>query len=96
MKSPIRGEIFALSEMWGHMEASREFFTTLRYEKLGPYGLTDCESLFPSFALGAWELENSSPGIFGSSWTPCKVGISEMFCGFPETRTRLRPDEGNE
>ena len=53
------GEIFALSEMWGHMEMIREFFMALGHEKLGSYELIDCESLLShrrTGRLGAGEV----------------------------------------
>ena len=45
MKSSLGGEVFALSEMWGHMDMIREFYTALGRNKLASYGLIDCESL---------------------------------------------------
>ena len=45
VKSSPGGETFALSEMRGHMDMIREFYTALGREKLGSYGLIDCESL---------------------------------------------------
>ena len=48
----LRGEIFAPSEMWGHMEMIREFCIALGHEKLGPHGLIDCESLLLHLRTG--------------------------------------------
>ena len=39
--SSLGGEIFDLSEMWGHMDMIREFFAALGHAKLGSYGLID-------------------------------------------------------
>ena len=44
-KSTLGGEIFALSEMWGHMDMIRDSYTALGQKKLASYELIDCESL---------------------------------------------------
>ena len=52
MKSSLGGEIFALSEMWDHMEMIREFYEPLGHAKLRAYGLIDCESLLSHLRTG--------------------------------------------
>ena len=57
VKSPLGGEIFALSEMRGLMDMIREFYTALGREKLGSYGLIDCESLLSHLRTGRLRTE---------------------------------------
>ena len=52
VKSSLGGEIFALSEMWDHMEMIREFYGPLGHQKLPAYGLIDCESLLSHLRTG--------------------------------------------
>ena len=52
VKSSLGGEIFALSEMWGHMEMIREFYEPLGHAKIRAYGLIDCESLLSHLRTG--------------------------------------------
>ena len=52
VKSSLGGEIFALSEMWGHMDMIREFYTASGREKVGSYRLIDCESLLSRLRAG--------------------------------------------
>ena len=51
VKSSLGGGIFALSEMWGHMEMII-VFSASRREKIRSYGLIDCESLLSHLLTG--------------------------------------------
>ena len=52
VKSSWGREIFALSDMWGHMDMINEFYVALRHEKLRLYGLIDCGSLLYTLRTG--------------------------------------------
>ena len=52
VKSSLGGEIFALSEMWDHMEMIREFYGPLGHPKIRAYGLIDCEKLLSHLRTG--------------------------------------------
>ena len=46
VKSSLGGEVYAFSEMLGHMSMLREFYGIFAGSKPGMIGLEDCESLF--------------------------------------------------
>ena len=94
----LGGEIFALSEMWGHVEMIREFYIALGREKMRkpvivrlgvPQRSIDCESPLSHRRTERLGTGKFPPGTFGSSWTPLKVEILEMFRGSPVMKTRL-------
>ena len=45
VKSSLCGEIFALSEMWGHVEMIKVCYAPLGHAKIRAYGIIGCESL---------------------------------------------------
>ena len=81
VKSSLGGEIFALSEMRGHMERIREFYAVLGREKIRSYGLIDCESLLSHLRAGRLGTEKfltrQSRSILGA----LEVEILEMLHG---------------
>ena len=52
VKSSLGGEIFALSEMWDHMEMIKDFYAPLGHAEIRSYGLIDCESLLSHLRTG--------------------------------------------
>ena len=66
VKSSLGGKIFAVSEMWGHMDMIREFYTALGRKKLAPYELIGCESPLSHLRTGRLGAEKSLTRHFRS------------------------------
>ena len=101
VKSSLGGEIFALSEMWDHMEMIMDFYAPLGHAKIRAYGIIDCESLLSHLRTGRLGTEKFLTRHFRSimdaldggdlgnvAWTP---GTENPADGLTKTSSELDP-----
>ena len=85
VKSSLGGEIFALSEMWDHMEMIKDFYAPLGHAEIRSYGLIDCESLLSHLRTGRLGTEKFLTRHFRSIMDALESGALGNIAWIPGT-----------
>ena len=89
VKSSLGGEVYAFSEMLGHMSMLREFYGHFAGSNPGLIGLEDCESLFTHLKKSKSIAEKFLVRHFLSIQQALEERELNNFSGHPEKKTQL-------